>query len=332
MDIVNGQLLCGDHMTQMFLCPLHPQFLRMTKHQSSNPNQKTFLNPNYYPHFRLNNSMRFTQTNIDFLIDNYPSKGLAYCSENLNIPETSIVTKVRKLKLKLDKSSRSKIRKLTAKLNRETKLSEFTKEFSNIQVYAMGLLWADGCLYKYPNRDAKSLLFKVCSEDYIYFKPSIHSLGVVSERIITLPVGWKEQTNAFIRNYALVDWLYSIGFREKSNTNASAILSEIPKNQHKYFFLGWIDGDGCFYYGEEPIQRQFTVTGPKNYDWSDWTSLLTELGCRHTIKILNFKNSSSSSRIQITDKGSIKLLVDYLYEENFPHLPRKYHKAYLCSL
>lgn len=270
---------------------------------------------------------RLTLEEAQFIEENYPKMGLDYCDSNLpNLSRDRIINKVRRLKLKLNKSLKSEIcresRKKSTITNREKELKKFNNSFSKEQTYALGLLWADGCLYKYPNRDAKALLFKVVSDDYSDFKNAISSLGSINESSVICKTiaNARPQTRASIRNYGLVDWLYSIGFHKKSNTSASKLLNYISSENKNHFFRGWFDGDGCIHlpkYG-----ANFSICGPKDYDWINWIDLFEEKNWTYTVSL-----KKTSSQFICTNSKILRDVFNYLYTDcDDLKLMRKYEK------
>jgi len=81
---------------------------------------------------------------------------------------------------------------------------------------------------------------------------------------------------------------------------------------HRYFFLGLIDGDGCFYFNKKT--RQFYITSGFEQDWSHIIKLfiylnISQFECR---KVKN-KNGNKSSFIRIKKHNEILNLFNYLY-------------------
>ena len=117
-------------------------------------------------------------------------------------------------------------------------------------------------------------------------------------------------------------------YLEKSLKTPNKILSNIPNELVKYFLLGIIDGDGCFYYNRENYLRQFVISGTYNQDWNLFVEIFNKIGVEK-YKIENYKKKSEYSQIKITNKKDIKIIGDFIYssiQEDNIGLNRKYKK------
>lgn len=200
-------------------------------------------------------------------------------------------------------------------------INNITKESS----YILGLLWADGHVehnnYKY------TINVECLSVDMDYFIPVFNKTGdwLYYDRIRK---GRKPITKAHTSNKELNLYLSNKDYLNKSYISPKLILETIPSDLKRYFILGVIDGDGCFYFNEKYGLRQFTITGTLNQDWSDFENIFNELEI--TYKINRVENSKTGySQIRITNKTNILKLGGYLYPTikiDGIGLPRKYDK------
>ena len=84
-----------------------------------------------------------------------------------------------------------------------------------------------------------------------------------------------------------------------------------------YFFLGLIDGDGCFYINKKQYTYQFILSSTYDQDWSYMINLCEKLNIsKYRIDHKKNKNNQSSS-FRICRKNDIKILGYYIYQNFF---------------
>jgi hypothetical protein len=199
-------------------------------------------------------------------------------------------------------------------------------DFYNIEkkeiCYFLGLIWADGYLSKKTN----SLGLECVADDMEHFKKVLDKIGkwcYYDRNRDRNGVECKSLTNAHITDPQLHKFLEENDYLEKSQKSPDKIISKIPNDLIKYFLLGMIDGDGCFYF-KKSLSSQFTISGTKEQDWSSIEKILVSLEIKYKIVV-----TKSSSAIRITNKKDIKKIGDYVYSplknENIG-LRRKYEK------
>ena len=276
----------------------------------------------------------WTEDELKFLEENYPKYGTKYCMEELGYTKSKIQNTTHKLGIKLLPNVKSKLlSKLPSKCNINPEL--FHKLKDKEVVYLLGLMWADGFMYQSPSKHVSNLGFTMVKEDLEIIKTSIDTIGKWNyhERKQTNPK-WKPSMNVITNNKRIFDFLVEHDYDKKSHVSADKILSKIPNNLKHYFFLGLIDGDGCFYHyvpENGSTLRQFALASTYEQDWSYFETLCSELDIKYKVK-RNKGEKSSSSYIRITNKGGIKKLGDYLYQnikEDNIGLIRKYEKLKL---
>jgi hypothetical protein len=139
---------------------------------------------------------------------------------------------------------------------------------------------------------------------------------------------YKPITKATTNNKEFLIFLTDNDYDLKSIKSPDKIIDKLPNDLIKFFLLGVIDGDGCFYFNQKHFLRQFSISGSLNQDWSAFEKIFISLGITYKInRRSNDKNGSS--QIRILNKLNIKKLGDFVYssisEDNIG-LPRKYEK------
>lgn len=129
----------------------------------------------------------------------------------------------------------------------------------------------------------------------------------------------------------MVDYLISLDFDRKSYTSPDKLLDKIPHNLKYCFYRGVVDGDGCFYIGDN--NYMFNITSSFNQNWKYVKSIFKELDIKYNVVEKEHKNKngniSLSSVIYICNVKDILKFGDYIYEDfenNSIGLYRKYLK------
>lgn len=266
-----------------------------------------------------------------WLSENYQKYGPKECAKKMSLRLSQVVNRAHKLKLKLPKELKSKLQsKSPEKCNINPEL------FYNIKdkeiAYLLGLIWADGFLNPSSNGYNHNLGFTMVKEDVDTLKPILDSIGKWNyyERKQPNP-NWKPSVNVITNNKRIFEFLIEHDYGDKSSISADKIISIIPKELKHYFFLGLIDGDGCFYHyvpKNGSTLRQFALASTYEQDWGYFEVLCNELNINYKIK-RNKGKKSSSSYIRITNKNGIQKLGNYIYQNHNNDgigLARKYEK------
>jgi len=270
----------------------------------------------------------WTENEIKWLIDNYPTMGSDFCSHILNYKKSKIFAMAHKLKLKIlpnvKKKYNGKLDEL-CNVNPEKFKNIKTKEVS----YFLGLIWSDGYVKKY-NRN-HDIVLTMNEQDILNIKETLDKIGKWHYNFLKKQrESWKNQIRVSTNNKRIYEILSDYNFTEKSKVSPHELLNNIPKNLHNYFYLGIVDGDGCFYHGKSKnsISRQFSISSTYEQDWSYVESLLVELKVKYTVSRYHKKNGSSSySTIRVTKKEDIKKIGDFIYKDGKNiGLLRKYKK------
>lgn len=194
----------------------------------------------------------------------------------------------------------------------------YTKEF----VYFLGFLWADGFIERYRT------LLEIVEDDAMDIVDDIRKIEFL--KICTSKrkrKNRKPQMSIYFCNSSFYDIFQKKYFNGKSEKSPTDILDIIPQNMKRFFYLGLIDGDGCFYFKNKT--RQFYVTSSYDQDWDHITNLFTVLEIKqYEIRRVLNKNGNKSSYIRIKKHDEIAKLINYLYPIGYElGLNRKYLKS-----
>jgi len=140
---------------------------------------------------------------------------------------------------------------------------------------------------------------------------------------------WKETTIISTTNPFIYDFLLENDYDKKSLVSPTKILSKVPDELKSYFFLGFSDGDGCFYTNPNGFCKQYAISGSYEQSWVDFENLMGMKGCNYTIKKTINKNGNKSSCLRFTNKKSLLSFGEYIYktiELDNIGLQRKYKK------
>lgn len=274
---------------------------------------------------------KWTIEDDSWLKENYQKYGPRECAKKMGLRLSQVENRAHKLKLKLPREFKNKLQSKSAEkcnINPDLFYNIKDKEIS----YLLGLIWADGFMYQSPSKHVSNFGFTMVKEDIETIKPILDSVGKWNyyEKKQLNPK-WKPSVIVMTNNKRVFNFLIEHMYGNKSSISADKIISIIPIELRHYFFLGLIDGDGCFYHYTPKIGstlRQFALASTYEQDWSYFENLCDELDINYKIK-RNKGKKSSSSYIRITNKNGIRKLGDYIYQ-NFKEdgigLTRKYDK------
>ena len=199
---------------------------------------------------------------------------------------------------------------------------KWTKEFS----YFLGYLWSDGFV------ERKRIGIQIIKNDALNIINDIQKIDFLN--ICTYnrsPKNRQPQMVIYFCNVKFYDGFISKYYINKSENAPVTLLQNIPNELKRYFYLGLIDGDGCFYISKNFITKQFYITSSYTQDWSHIENLFKELNItKYEIRQTEEKNGNKSSYIRIKKYDEIKALYDYLYPDKYEiGLNRKYNKCKL---
>ena len=259
----------------------------------------------------------WSDNDLKILNDNYVKYGVDYCVEKLKVNRRRIISKANSLGLKTNiiiKSESKNKTKVTYEL-----FNNFTKE----SVYVLGLLWADGHIRK----ESKTTSISCIESDINEVIPIFLKTGnwLISKPIIKNNKKSKTQKKLYTTTWGLYEILKQYGYINKTNGCPIQMLNKIPDDLKKYWYRGFLDGDGCIKLGKK-YGSDITFTSNVNEAWLFMVKLCTELNINYKIYRYNIKNGGYSHFI-ITKKNDVKILGDYLYS-NYDNIgfSRKYKK------
>lgn len=250
----------------------------------------------------------WSEEELMFLKENYPSFGAKFCAEKLNRSVGAIHTKCYLLKIKPSKETLTRINKdAQFKYNDNRLNTDFNvnvEQFLNIQTpevaYFLGFLWADGYIVK------QELRLGILAVDMGVIKPSLDKLGKwnYNERVRD---GEKPLCTASTNNRKLFNFLVDNDFKIKSGASADKILNKIPPHLKHYFFRGLVDGDGCIDKNGMSISSNYTQ------DWSYVSNLSDNLNINSYI----YRKIQKSGKYSIIEINGINGLVfcNYIYKD-----------------
>lgn len=280
-------------------------------------------------------SSRWTEQKLEFLRKHYAERGTEFCANQLNTTRNSISHYAKKLGLFLIPETKTRLlRKVQPKNYSDYTVNpdNFINNISAESAYVLGLLWADGHIYKkINNKNNYRINLVCCAEDIHNIKETILKTGDWSFKAKP-QISTKQElcTIVFTNNRHLHKFLSENDYTIKSESSANKILSIIPSTLHRYFFLGLIDGDGCWFYKKYKYDsRKFFISSSYNQDWSYVEQLFKSLNIKYTIR-RNILTSGRNSEICFTKRVYFKYLYDYLWPNGFEFgFLRKYQKANL---
>lgn len=259
---------------------------------------------------------KWKEEEMTFLKENYPKYGYEYCSDKLNIKLSLVKGRIGKMKLRLEDKTNINL-------------------FQNINMreiaYILGFLWADGNIVD----NCYSINLSCNSDDMIEIENIIMKTGnwkkyllkgrlrnnIICKDCIQYSIGFKKLYNIF----------HEYDYNIKSTISPYKVLNSIPDELKHYFFLGLIDGDGCFYINKKQYTYQFTISSTYEQDWSYMIELCEKLNIsRYRIDLYDkIAKGSKSSSFRICRKNDIKIIGNYIYQNHKSDqlgLKRKYEK------
>lgn len=195
----------------------------------------------------------------------------------------------------------------------------FSTNINENTSYILGLLWADG------SSCGNMIGLESAKEDIYFLKEYFLSTGKWNVRYRERK-DWKPQMTYHISNKQFSDYLKENDYDKKSFTSPDKILEKIPDNLKKFWFRGYWDGDGCFYYNVKNNVVQCSATSTYNQDWTFLENIYNNLNIKFSIR--RVENKNSYSQIRITNKKDSLKLISFLYDsKNEIGFERKKNKA-----
>ena len=279
----------------------------------------------------MNNKWQpFTDTEKQYLIENYSKIGATHCAKNLGRSRLGIVKNAKKLNLTLNRSEICKyvFRKEYEDFSVNPRPFIESDCMTSIHAYLLGLIWADGHISKYGYSTSVCFV-ETDGDDLLPIFNKTGKWSIYKSKPKTKREG-KPHFSPSTSNRPLLEYLKTKGYSSKSTQSAVDIILSIPHHFQHYWWRGCFDGDGGFYVGKSG-RGQITLYSDYKQDWGHIDLLCRELNIKYKIRkrVRNIKGKiMKSSEAQFFRSDSIIKLCEYLYPEKLDFgLRRKYEKA-----
>lgn len=196
-------------------------------------------------------------------------------------------------------------------------------------IYFLGYFWADGYVCK--NKYVLQLSIQRTDADNIY--PILSKFNDKLNRPITMKYdkppknkNWSQMARFYTSDHKLYHLLKETDFCQKSSVMPYKILSKIPEKLHHYFYLGLIDGDGCFSISKNRLYH-FSISGPFNYNWEFIEEIFKNKGIKYTIGRFK-RNKGANSAILVYGMYNVSLIGDFIYQDDEEFSLKRKRKLY----
>jgi len=267
---------------------------------------------------QLKSSNRWLPHETEFLDNNYIKYGSVYCADKLNKAIKQVYSKASSMGLKTSVITRGE--------NKNKKMVNFTKfktDFNKNSVYILGLLWADGHIR--PDKHLTTI--NAVKSDLLEVVPIFQRTGEWSVTTIKKSnknIEMRPQLKISTTTWGLSDILVDYEFGNKSEMSPDKLLSKIPKSLKKYWFRGYLDGDGSIIVTKNSLGVVFASS--YNQNWSFMGNLCSELGIKGVINRYTV-TGGGYSHFSVRRKTDVRCLCDYIYSSyDGLGFSRKYEK------
>jgi intein/homing endonuclease len=257
---------------------------------------------------------KYTTNEIDFLKKNFNILSRKEIGKILKRTPAAIKSICRRLSIKHNKDEiLNKQIKYSKKQSGQYNVNEkkFINDIDDVAAYLLGLIWADGHLHKKIKNDTVkyyALSISLKESDANYVDELLINTGKWTK------TKYKNQIAFTCYNRILGEFLELHDYLSKSKTSPCKILSHIPIDLHKYFFLGYLDGDGCIYNKNKKITITFTSTYEQ--DWKFMEKLLQNMDIKYYIRRVIKNNTAKYSDLRIHKKDHCSKFLSYLYDKH----------------
>lgn len=244
----------------------------------------------------------------------YTQFGPQAISQKLGRSLSSVNTYAKKQELKVDKNKKldsSDLPDFNGVVDiYDVLIKPMTKELA----YFLGFFWADGTT---GNNSITIEITQQDGEELLDLFTNIFNFSISYRK----RSGRKPQISFKTGSQKAAEWFKKLGKYPKSIESHEKILNYIPKEYHRYFLIGLIDGDGCFYVKDSTVQ--FSISSRYEQDWS---YLLEELKKYNPIISTETTKTGNSSILRITNIMNVRRLIKDLYANVNIGLSRKRDK------
>jgi len=219
--------------------------------------------------------MKYTQEEIDFLIENYPKYGSKYCQPFLKGRSLDAINAV---------AARNGL-KCTNKVVhpdlQNVSISKFKPITTREVAYFLGYFWADGNIIKYESGGITHhrIAMEIVKTDADSISSIMSSIGRWAIQIRKRD-SWKTTTTFTTSNKDLYEFLEENDYLDKSTAEPTRILSLIPDELQIYFWKGLLDGDGSIgSVGRDAWYLELASTHEYQYkEFEKWITSYTDKG------------------------------------------------------
>ena len=261
----------------------------------------------------VNNMTRWIESEIEILKSNYKKLGAKGCLVKLNGKTVEqIRSKASDLKLKLDKSTLSKV-------NKKYKNNFDINRLYNIKeaeiAYILGYVWADGYISKKYNRIA----LVISKSDGDEVKNILMTLPwLLYTHIDPIEKNHSKLSRFFIYDYDIHNFFVCNDYLVKSGASPDKILSKIPNELKRYWWRGYFDGDGTVFLRSVKNKKDTWSYGANfsscyNQNWEFAYDLANFLGINFRLSKFIDKNKEGGSRIIISRFDYLERFYNFIY-------------------
>jgi hypothetical protein len=259
---------------------------------------------------------RWSQKEIEILKEYYPLEGTKGVQKRISKSRGSIIVKAYRLQIQGFQTLNN--------ISRNQKDLSYITEISNpFAAYFLGFLWADGHIDKQFN----CIRFKIISPDFEEIKHMFFPLFKdwdLKERWDGIATH-TQTTTLSISHATLHDFLVQNNYHIKSGTSADKILSIIPEYLRHYWWRGYFDGDGNFYFHRGA--SRIVIAACFKQDWNFAKILEDQFNICYVVH-KGKKEKYSYSNLNITGEFFTKRFMSYILQGEQFGLQRKYNKYY----
>lgn len=185
--------------------------------------------------------------------------------------------------------------------------------------YFLGFFWGDGSV-------RSGVVIGIVHKDGLFLE-EIFAQCMPFCKTIYNPKNKQQQAYYRFKNKEFLKFLMENDFWDKSVLSPSKILKIIPNELHRYFWLGYVDADGCFSKKKVGAGGRFSFSGSFSQDWLDFSNLIKSLQIESAFYFQKDYGKGASSVFEIKYGPDLTRLGEYLYPNGFElGLRRKYEK------
>lgn len=196
------------------------------------------------------------------------------------------------------------------------------------KAYIIGLLYADGCVYKETNmvtislqEQDKSILDKINKEI-----GSNRPLRLI--RYHDKNPNWSNQYQLSINSSYIIDKLIQLGVVPNKSLKIKFPMW-LKEDLYFHFLRGYIDGDGCIVKNEKRVG----LVGTDDFCQYISEYLYNKLNIHCSISVCHKRVDSPVRDLRVSGSKQVKVLLDELYKNADMYIDRKYnlYKSIYCK-